>query len=84
MCILIIFKCFRCLNEEKLSELLENLVSSKLTQICLPNYKLDETVIALNNVSLKSETVKTFCKQFNIKLVQNILYVDYYLYLNFL
>ncbi|XP_022170985.1 BRCA1-associated RING domain protein 1-like isoform X1 [Myzus persicae] len=63
----------RCLNEEKLSELLENLVSSKLTQICLPNYKLDETVIALNNVSLKSETVKTFCKQFNIKLVQNIL-----------
>ncbi|XP_060865629.1 BRCA1-associated RING domain protein 1-like [Metopolophium dirhodum] len=62
----------KCLNKEKLSELLENLVLCKSTQICHTNYKLDETVIALNNVSLKSETVNTFCKQFNIKLVQNI------------
>jgi len=80
MCILIIFKCFRCLNKEKFSELLENVVLCKSTQICHTNYKLEETVIALNNVSLKSETVNTFCKQFNIKLVQNIWYVDYYLY----
>lgn len=63
----------RCLNKEKLSELLENQVSCKSTQICLTNYKLVETVIALNNVSLKIATVNTFCRQFNIKLVQNIL-----------
>ncbi|KAL4141790.1 hypothetical protein QTP88_004360 [Uroleucon formosanum] len=62
----------KCLNKEKLSELLENQVLCKSTQICCTNYKFDETVIALNNVSLKSETVNTFCKQFNIKLVQNI------------
>ncbi|XP_026817198.1 BRCA1-associated RING domain protein 1-like [Rhopalosiphum maidis] len=61
----------RCLNEEKLSELMENQVSCKSTQII--NYKLEEIVIVLNNVSLKSETVNTFCKQFNIKLVQNVL-----------
>ncbi|CAI6366935.1 unnamed protein product [Macrosiphum euphorbiae] len=62
----------KCLNKEKFSELLENVVLCKSTQICHTNYKLEETVIALNNVSLKSETVNTFCKQFNIKLVQNI------------
>lgn len=55
---------------------MENQVSCKSTQII--NYKLEEIVIVLNNVSLKSETVNTFCKQFNIKLVQNVLYVGYY------
>ncbi|XP_050056991.1 uncharacterized protein LOC114131665 isoform X8 [Aphis gossypii] len=59
----------RCLNEEKFSELMENRVLCKPTQII--NYKLDDIVIVLNNVSLKSATVNTFCKQFNIKLIQN-------------
>eukprot|EP00102_Acyrthosiphon_pisum_P020191 XP_016657401.1 PREDICTED: BRCA1-associated RING domain protein 1 isoform X9 [Acyrthosiphon pisum] len=62
----------KCLNKEKVSELLENLVLCQSTQICHTNYKSDETIIALNNVSLKNETVNTFCKQFNVKLVQNI------------
>jgi len=78
--IFIILKCFRCLNKEKLSELLENLVLCKPTQICVANYKLDEIVIVLNNVSLKRATVDIFCKKFNIKLVKSILYVDYYLF----
>lgn len=81
ICILIFFKCFRCLNEEKFSELMENRVLCKSKQII--NYKLDDIVIVLNNISLKSATVNTFCKQFNIKLIQNVLYVDYYLYLIF-
>jgi len=76
MSILIFFQCYRSLNEEKLSELLENQVSCKSTPICLRNYELEEIVIVLNNISLKSATVNTFCKQFNIKLVQNILYVN--------
>lgn len=60
---------------------MEKRVLCKSTQII--NYKLDDIVIVLNNVSLKSATVNTFCKQFNIKLIQNVLYVDYYLYLIF-
>jgi len=56
---------------------MENRVLCKSTQII--NYKLDDIVIVLNNVSLKSATINTFCKQFNIKLIQNVLYVDYYL-----
>ncbi|XP_025204780.1 BRCA1-associated RING domain protein 1-like isoform X3 [Melanaphis sacchari] len=63
----------RCLNKEKLSELMENQVSCISPQIDLINYKSDEIVIVLNNISLKSATVNTFCKQFNIKLVQNVL-----------
>lgn len=72
------FKYYRSLNEERCYQLINNQiphVSSETKYV----YESDQTILFMFKVTFKNAVMEQFCKQFNIKLVQNILYVHLYI-----